>query len=220
MKQKLYNIWVRWGILVALLALAAIGAAEVAVARSSRGRLFASVEEVPARPAALVLGTGQFLRNGAPNPYFYNRVHAAAALWRAGKVAALVVSGDNSRKDYNEPEAMRDALIAEGVPAGVIYLDYAGFRTLDSVVRMHEIFGQRVFTIVSQEFHNRRAVVLAQACGLDAVAFNADEVQVGGMVRVWVRERLARVKLFLDLAFGKKPKFLGERIEIETDNII
>lgn len=221
MKPKVNKLF-RWGFFVGAVAAVLIVAAEIAVVRLSRGRLFDRIGELPVNRAALVLGTGQFLRNGAPNPYFYNRVRAAAALWRAGKVSVLVVSGDNSREDYNEPEAMRDALVAEGVPAGVVYLDFAGFRTLDSVVRMREIFGQSAFTIVSQEFHNRRALVLAQAHGLDAVAFNAGEVRVGGMMRVWVRERLARVKLFVDLAFGKKPKFLGERIDMEnmeTDDI-
>lgn len=201
-----------------VLSTAAIAAAEIAVSRISRGRIFATPEEVPVRRTALVLGTSQHLRNGAPNPYFYNRICAAAELWHAGKIEAIVVSGDNGRKNYNEPEAMRDALVTQGIPAEAIWLDYAGFRTLDSVVRMREIFGQEAFTIVSQEFHNRRAVVLARAYGLDAVGFDAADPHVGGMIRVWVRERLARVKLFLDLAFGKQPKFLGEKIEITIPN--
>lgn len=199
----------------AVLSLLAIAAAEIAVERIARGQLFDRAEEVPVGRAALVLGTSQSLRDGSPNPYFDNRIRAAAELWRTGRITAIVVSGDNGRTTYNEPEAMRDALVACGVPAGAIRLDHAGFRTLDSVVRMHEIFGQRAFVVVSQEFHNRRAVVLARAYGLDAAGFNADGVRTGGMIRVWLRERLARVKLFLDLAFGKRPKFLGERIELK-----
>ena len=199
----------------AALSLTAVVAADLAVERIGRGRLCDRPEEVPAGRAALVLGTAQLLRDGSPNPYFDNRIRAAAELWRTGRITAIVVSGDNGRTTYNEPEAMRDALVAQGVPVEAIRLDHAGFRTLDSVVRMHEIFGQRAFVVVSQEFHNLRAVVLARAYGLDAVGFNADDVRTGGMIRVWLRERLARVKLFLDLAFGKEPKFLGERIELK-----
>lgn len=199
----------------AVLSLAAIAAAEIAVERIARGRLCDRPEEVPASRAALVLGTSQYLPDGTRNPYFDHRIRAAAELWRSGRIAAIVVSGDNGRSTYNEPEAMRDALVAEGVPAEAIRLDYAGFRTLDSVVRMHAIFGQRAFVVVSQPFHNRRAVVLARAYGLDAVGYNAADVRVGGMIRVWLRERLARVKLFLDLAVGKGPKFLGEPIELK-----
>ena len=213
-RHNLFRRLLRWSFAVAALALAAIAASETAAALLSRGRVFAAVEELPAKPAALVLGTSQYLSGGSPNLYFYNRVHAAAVLWRAGKVGAIVVSGDNSRPDYNEPDAMREALVAEGVPAEVIYTDYAGFRTLDSVVRMREIFGQSAFIVVSQEFHNRRAVVLARAHGLDAAAFNAEGAGRINGIRMWLRERPARVKLFLDLAFGKKPRFSGEPIEI------
>ena len=143
----------------AALSLTAVVAADLAVERIGHGRLCDRPEEVPAGRAALVLGTSQLLRDGSPNPYFDNRIRAAVLLWRTGRITAIVVSGDNGRTTYNEPEAMRDALVTQGVPAEAIRLDHAGFRTLDSVVRMHEIFGQRAFVVVSQEFHNLRAAV-------------------------------------------------------------
>lgn len=99
--------------------------------------------EVPANRAGLLLGTSRTVRSGRPNAYFYNRVDAAAALYHAGKVEYLVISGDNGRKGYNEPQDMKEALVGRGVPAEAIYLDYAGFRTYDSVVRMERYSGRR-----------------------------------------------------------------------------
>lgn len=126
----------------------------------------------------------------------------------------LVISGDNGRKGYNEPQDMKEALVGRGVPAGAIYLDYAGFRTYDSVVRMEKIFGQESFTVISQEFHNRRAVYIAQALGLDAVGYNAADVAAYAGMKTRLREKLARVRMFMDLWTGKTPKFLGEPVEI------
>lgn len=166
------------------------------------------------QPAGLLLGTSRTVRSGRPNAYFYNRVDAAAALYHAGKVEYLVISGDNGRKGYNEPQDMKEALVGRGVPAEAIYLDYAGFRTYDSVVRMEKIFGQESFTVISQEFHNRRAVYIAQALGLDAVGYNAADVAAYAGMKTRLREKLARVRMFMDLWTGKTPKFLGEPVEI------
>ena len=133
------------------------------------------------------------------------------ALYQAGKISYIVVSGDNSRKTYDEPTQMKADLVLGGVPEEVIFLDYAGFRTWDSVVRIKEIFSQDDFTIISQRFHNERAVYLARRYGLNAVAFNAKDV---GKFKTNFREKLARVKVFVDLLTNKKPRFLGEKIEI------
>ena len=185
----------------AVLATVAVSAAGYAVQRATDGRVYASPGEVPANRAGLLLGTSRTVRSGRPNAYFYNRVDAAAALYHAGKVEYLVISGDNGRKGYN-------------VPAEAIYLDYAGFRTYDSVVRMEKVFGQESFTVISQEFHNRRAVYIAQALGLDAVGYNAADVAAYGGMKTRLREKLARVRMFMDLWTGKNPKFLGEPVEI------
>ena len=189
-------------------------AAGYAVQRATDGRVYASPGEVPANRAGLLLGTSRTVRSGRPNAYFYNRVDAAAALYHAGKVEYLVISGDNGRKGYNEPQDMKEALVGRGVPAEAIYLDYAGFRTYDSVVRMEKIFGQESFTVISQEFHNRRAVYIAQALGLDAVGYNAADVAAYAGMKTRLREKLARVRMFMDLWTGKTPKFLGEPVEI------
>lgn len=197
-----------------VLAAAAVFAAEYAVQRATDGRVYASAGEVPENRVGLLLGTSRTVRSGRPNPYFYNRVDAAAALYGAGKVAYLVVSGDNGSKGYNEPQDMKEALVERGVPGEAIYLDYAGFRTFDSVVRMEKIFGQSRFTVISQEFHNRRAIYIARALRLDAVGYNAADVAAYEGVKTNFREKLARVKMFMDLWTGKNPKFLGEPVEI------
>jgi SanA protein len=117
-------------------------------------------------------------------------------------------------KHYNETEDMKLALIEKGVPENHIFEDFAGFRTLDSVVRAKEIFGQEQFIIISQEFHNERAVYLAQKNGLKAFGYNAQDVNSKFGLTTNIREKLARVKVFIDLLFGVKPKFGGEKIVI------
>lgn len=162
----------------------------------------------------LVLGTSKYLRNRRLNVYYAERIYAAAALYKAGKVAFLLVSGDNRTSHYNEPTTMKRDLIAAGVPKERIYCDFAGFRTLDSVVRAKEIFGQTRLTIVSQRFHNERALYLAASEGMDAVGFDAGNMPLRG--KALLREKLACVKAVLDTQFlHKRPKFLGERISIQ-----
>ena len=177
--------------------------------------VFDDVEKVPAQQVALILGTSPVI-GSRPNLYFVYRIRAAKELYEAGKVNIFVVSGDNSRKEYNEPQAMKKALMAEGIPEEKIYLDYAGFRTLDSVVRMNKIFGQESFVVVSQQFHNERAVFLAQHYGLAVYGYNAKDLDLNKFsVKTKVREKLARVKVFVDISIGKSPKFLGEPVIID-----
>ena len=181
----------------------------------ARGRTYSKVQNVPHRHAALLLGTSPKVRNGNSNRYFTYRIDACAALYKAGKVDRIIVSGDNHIKEYNEPEAMRQALLQKGIPDSAIFLDYAGFRTLDSVVRAREIFGQTSYTIVSQRFHNERAIFIAHKKGIDAIGFNARDARLKYGFKTRVREIFARCKVFLDLVIGKKPHFLGESIDID-----
>jgi SanA protein len=176
---------------------------------------FTRAARVPHNRVGLVLGTSNRLRNGSPNPFFNYRIAAAVSLYRHKKVDYLVVSGDNSQRNYNEPEMMKTALVQQGVPENRIYMDYAGLRTLDSVVRCRKIFGQSRFTIISQAFHNQRALFIAQHYGLNAVGFNARDVTGRNGLKVQFREMLARVKVFLDLyLLNKQPKYLGEEVKI------
>ena len=126
-----------------------------------------------------------------------------------------MVSGDNGSQYYNEPNVFKKDLVKGGIPAERIFLDYAGFRTLDSMVRAKAIFGLEDVTIISQKFHNERAIYLAEKKGLHAIGFNADGISLNQGLKVQIREYFARVKVFIDLALNTQPKFFGEKIEIK-----
>lgn len=182
-----------------------------AAENAGEGILFDEVAEVPSRDVGLVFGCSKNVGD-RPNLFFAHRIEAASALWKAGKVKCLLVSGDNSNHGYNEPEDMRIALIAAGVPRNKIVCDFAGLRTLDSVVRAKEIFGTTSVVLVSQKFHNERAAYIAKAHGLDVVGFNAENVTGYWAKKTERREYLARTKMWLDVAVLKKdPKFLGKK---------
>lgn len=189
--------------------------ANIRVERTTKDKIYLRIDSVPHNKVALLLGTNPLNRWGGPNSYFTNRINTAAALYQAGKIDFIIASGDNHTKEYDEPTAMRDSLIAHGVPESRVLLDFAGFRTLDSVIRAKEIFGCDSLTIISQADHDARALYLAEANGIDAVAVVAP-LRAGRWVRtrLAIREWLARDKMMLDILFGKQPHFLGERIEI------
>lgn len=172
------------------------------------------LEILPKTKVAVVLGTAPNLVGGYQNYYFTYRIEAATKLYKSGKVTHFILSGDHGRKNYNEPEAMKQALIKNGIPANVIYLDHAGFRTLDSMIRAKEIFGQNEFIVVSQEFHNERAVYIARQNGIKAFGYNAKDVNKHAGLKTNIREYFARTKVFIDSFFNVQPKFLGEKIEI------
>ncbi len=194
------------GILAAVLAMAA---ADRRVESCAAGRVFTSVEDVPARDFGLLLGTTRLVKGKYRNDYFYKRIRAAADLYRAGKIRKIIVSGDNSRTDYNETGDMKRELVAEGVAPDDVLMDYAGFRTLDSVVRARNLYGANELTVISQEFHVERAVYLADRHGIDAVGFAAEDTVVqSARVRLAVRESLARVLAVVDAEIlHRKPHF-------------
>lgn len=174
------------------------------------------MDQLPYNRCGLLLGTSRFRTDGTANPFFTNRIDAAAGLYRAGKIDYIIATGDNSDRRYNEPRAMLAELVEAGVPSKRIYLDYAGFRTLDSIVRAREIFGQEAITVISQKFHNERAVYIAKHYGIDATGFNAADCDDSGWIKVRLREVLARFRAFIDLhVTGEQPRFLGEHIEID-----
>jgi SanA protein len=187
--------------------------ADVACQRAASGRVFRSVAAAPACEVGLVLGTSKETRHGKPNLHFNQRIDAAVALYRAGKVRHLLVSGDNHIASYDEPDDMRAALIAAGVPASSITCDYAGFRTLDSVVRAKEVFGLSHCLIITEDFHCARSLWIAQRHGLDAIAFAAPDVSLKSWsLRAKVREQLARSWCAVDLyVLHRGAKFLGRK---------
>lgn len=183
-------------------------ACNVQVNRKTAKALYDDLNLVPTCEVGLLLGTNPYLKNGLPNKYFLYRIEAAVQLYQAKKIQYILVSGDNHRNDYNEPEEMKKALIKKGIPESSILMDYAGFRTLDSVVRAKTVFGKERFMIISQRFHNERALYLAQYNHIEAVGFNAQDVTAYYGLKTRVREYLARLKLFIDLWFEVNPKFL------------
>jgi len=174
---------------------------------------------LPDNDVGLVLGTSPYLRSGRASPAFQGRIDAAAELYRVGKVKHLIVSGANPDSTYNEPRAMRKALVLAGVPETAITLDYAGFRTYDSVVRAKEVFKLTRFTIVTQKFHIYRAVFIAKKFGVPARGFIAPATADGRKgYRHPVREVFARVWAILDIfLLDTKPKFLGQPEALPLD---
>jgi SanA protein len=180
----------------------------------SKDYVYDSLTEIPANRVGLILGTSKYLTNGRLNLYYQYRIDAAVRLYKGGKIRYILISGDNGTIYYNEPITIKKDLMKRGIPEAVIYLDYAGFRTLDSVVRAKEIFGLNRFTVISQRFHNQRAVFIGRNKGLDVIGYNARTVSRKYGFKTRQREKLARLKMVLDLLFKKKPKFSGEPIEI------
>ena len=200
-----------------LLAILFVPLANYLISRASRGRLFSDLDKVPHRRVGLLLGCVRGVPGGGENPFFTARIAAAVSLYSAGKIDYILVSGDNNKDSYNEPLDMRDALLSAHIPPDRIYMDYAGFRTYDSVVRARDVFSLDQLTIISQEFHNSRAVYIAEHHGIDAIAFNAQPVAFRYSFDTLIRERFARANAVLDVALGKRPRFLGQAIRIGVD---
>lgn len=181
------------------------------VLNSSGGRIYEDVNQVPERPVAIVLGTSPRI-HGRLNLYFESRMRAATDLYRAGKVRKILVSGDNGSRGYDEPNAMRKALISRGVPAEDIVMDYAGFRTLDTMARARKVFGLQRVAVVTDDFHLPRALYLAQAYDLDAVGYPTASLPMEVSPRTHIREIGARTLVWMDVhLLNRQPKYLGHR---------
>jgi len=178
--------------------------------------IYKDVAKIPSKRAALVLGCSKYLHNGHLNYFYKYRIEAAVELFKARKVKAIVVSGDNGRKSYDEPTQMHDDLVKAGIPSKYIQLDYAGFRTLDSIVRAEVIFDLEDYIIVTQQFHLERAIYLAHKKGQKVLGFVAKDFEnTIWAKRMGRRELLARVKALLDVnIFGVEPKFYGEKVVV------
>lgn len=187
------------------------------IIKSTKKQLYTDVNLIPKNDVAILLGASKTLKNGHENLFFKYRIEAAAELYKAGKIKYIIVSGDNHKKQYDEATDMWNALIALGIPDSCITLDYAGFRTLDSMVRCLKVFGRKDATVISQEFHNQRAVFIGNYYDMNVVAFNAKDVPNQFSLKTRVREYFAKFKAVLDLyVLHKQPHFLGEKVEINS----
>ena len=201
--------------LLATVLLISVALIDRSISWQTEERIFSQISELPDFDVALVLGTSKYLGK-ILNDYYSHRIEAAISLYKKGKVAAFLLSGDNAHRSYNEPWTMKRDLLKAKIPEEAIHLDYAGFRTLDSIVRAKEIFNADEFIIITQKFHCERALFIANHYNINAVCLAVPgPVQYSGtMVRA--RETLARVKAILDLyVFNTQPKFLGPKVPIK-----
>lgn len=220
MLDRLRNISFRklfkWSFLLFAVLVVSIILCNYWIITSTKDQIYSDIASIPENDVAVLLGASKTLRNGSDNWFFKYRIEAAAALYKAGKIKHIIVSGDNHKKEYDEATDMCDALIALGVPDSCITQDYAGFRTLDSMVRCLKVFGQKKITVISQEFHNQRAVFIGNFYEMEVVAFNAKDVPDAFSLKTRIREHFAKFKAVLDLyLLHKQPKFLGEKVAIK-----
>lgn len=183
-------------------------------------RIYTDPKTLPNYDVALVLGTSKYLGKTL-NDYYLNRINSAITLYQTGKVDTFLLSGDNAHRSYNEPWTMKRDLLKAGIPEETIFLDYAGFRTLDSIVRSKMIFDTDEFIIITQAFHCERALFIAQHYDIQAVCLAVPGPSQHSGLSVRIREVFARVKALLDLfVFETQPKFLGpkEPIKILEDS--
>lgn len=213
--RKWFLRMLKWGVTAGILIFAVIYFSNRTVIQEAQQYVYEDLKEVPKQKVGLLLGTSKYVRTGNINQYYAYRIQAAVELYKSGKITFILVSGDNGTTSYNEPKTIKKDLIAKGIIAEKIILDYAGFRTYDSVVRAEKVFGQKSFIVISQEFHNQRAVYIARKKGIKAYAFNAKSVGSRYGFKTMQREKLAKVKAVLDVMINKSPKFLGDKIVIE-----
>ena len=211
-KLKFYK---RLILLTFCLAILSLVISNYLVTKTVQNKVYTSTDNIPSNNVGLVLGTSKYLKSGYTNAYYTYRINATAELYKANKINFVLVSGDNGNSEYDEPTAMKEDLIAKGIPSDKIFLDYAGFRTFDSVIRANKVFGQSKITVISQKFHIERAIFIANQNNIEAIGFVASKVSANYGFKTMVREKFARVKLMLDIIFNKQPKFLGEMIEIK-----
>ncbi|MGV8924573.1 MAG: outer membrane permeability protein SanA [Ewingella sp.] len=175
--------------------------------------IYDEVQQLPHRQVGVVLGTAKYYRTGVPNQYYHYRIQGAINAYNSGKVKYLLLSGDNAQQSYNEPMTMRRDLMAAGIPASDIVLDYAGFRTLDSIVRTRKVFDTNDFIIITQRFHCERALYIALHMGIQAQCFAVPSPK--DILTVRIREIFARLGALTDLYILKRePRFLGPLIPI------
>jgi len=203
------------GMTAGIAALLWLGIESASLSSQASSFCYSQVGTVPEQRVGLLLGCSSRLGNGRPNPYFERRLQAAADLFLAGKIRFILVSGDNGRREYDEPTIIKRALVKKGIPATGIVLDYAGFRTFDSVLRARDVFGLTEFTVISQHFQNERAIFIARANGIQAIGYDAPDVYGRDGVRTRVRELFARARAVLDVRIlGTRPRYLGPPIRI------
>ena len=209
--------WLKITVLIIGVIVSVVLLADVTISLSTGSQLYQDIESIPTQNTALVLGTSKYIRRTL-NPYYQYRIDAAIELYKEDKVTHFLLSGDNAHRSYNEPWTMKRDLLKAGIPEENITLDYAGFRTLDSVQRAKQIFEANSLTIVTQKFHCQRALFIANHLSMDTVCLVVPSPNGWANTKIRIREVLARTKAILDLyIFNVQPKFLGPKEPINRD---
>lgn len=208
-KRLLFN---KWSVIAFVFVIGFIISSNVIISSNTKKLVFSTINSTPNTNVALLLGTSRYTSKGITNLYFKYRIQAVVDLYKSGKIKHIIVSGDNSISSYNEPREMRKALMKEGIPFEAITLDFAGFRTLDSVVRCNKVFGQDNFIIISQQFHIERALFIAQNFNINAIGYAAQNPPEKYSFKTNIREYFARTMAIIDLyILHTQPKFLGKK---------
>jgi SanA protein len=192
--------------IILLMCIVAMMVCNQIVVNNAKGKVFSDIDSIEYNKVGLLLGTTPQARIGRiTNAFFTYRIDAAEQLYKRGKIGKILISGDeNSLDGVNETECMKDSLVARGIPASDIILDGKGYRTLNSIINANKTFGLKSFTIISQQFHNERAIYQSEHLGLDfegIQAYNAETPKSRRAFLTTIREYLARVKMFIDLIF-------------------
>lgn len=181
--------------------------------------IFTDIDKLPKNKVGLLLGTALYVENGKKNLFMLYRIQSAIELLNKGQIEYILVSGDNETVSYNEPMDIYNELIEQGVPENKIFLDYAGFRTLDSVIRADKVFDQNEYTIISQRFQLERAIYIARDKNINAIGYTAKDVYTANGLKTYIREVFARILMFIDLNIkNTQPKFLGDIVEIKESS--
>ena len=186
------------------------------ILRGTEPRIFSTPDEVPASQAVMILGARVY-DDGRMSDILNDRFLSALEIYKKGKASKILVSGDHGRKEYDEVNTIKNALLKKGVREEDIFLDHAGFDTYDSLYRAKDIFEVESLIVCTQEFHLPRAVYTGNALGIETYGYKADKQVYLDALRNQIRESLARMKAFLNVTFHSKPRFLGDKIPIEGD---
>jgi len=233
MKNKTIKICVRGVAIIVVVCLALMLICNQIVVNNAEGKVFSDIDSIKYNKVGLLLGTTPQARIGRITNYFFiYRIDAAEQLYKAGKIEKILISGDEDSLDgVNETECMRDSLVARGVPASAIILDGKGYRTINSVINAYKVYGLKSFTIISQKFHNERAIYQAEHLGLNVEnlqAYNANMPKSRRAFLTTIREYFARVKMFMDILTNKVPEssdsktidsFFGKHIVINNSRM-
>ncbi|CZF86118.1 SanA/YdcF family protein [Grimontia marina] len=204
---------------VIVASLVAIAAMDFWVTFQAKDRIYNTVDNTPSRHIGLVLGTSKYIGRTL-NPYYTYRIEAAQQLYLNNKVDVMLLSGDNAHRSYNEPWTMKRDMLKAGISDDRIFLDYAGFRTLDSIIRAKKVFDADEFTLVTQAFHCERALFIADYYDIDAICLAVPSPGGTAGMKIRARETLARVKAVLDIyVLNEQPKFLGPKESISTEKL-